>query len=60
MTALAKEKDVKRERALEQARALHKIISKRMSDAGISVKSIKKDVSRARLDVRRSNYSGSH
>ncbi|MCL6479839.1 MAG: hypothetical protein K6T65_15820 [Peptococcaceae bacterium] len=60
MTALAKKKDITREQALEQARALHKSISKRMSGAGLSAKSIKKDVLKARLDVRRSNYSGGH
>jgi len=47
-----------RRQKLEQARMLHKSISKKMSIAGITRQEIKEDVCKARAYVRKTSYIG--
>lgn len=49
---LAKKKSPTRGQALEEARALHQSIAKRMSAAGFTHEKVKKDVSRVRINAR--------
>lgn len=58
MPATAKSKTVTRQQALDEARVLHETIAKKMAAAGITHKTIKRDVCRACSNVRRSDRSG--
>ena len=55
MPALPKEKAPTRDQILQRIKTIHGSISTRMIAAGINEKTIKRDVSRVRLDVRKTN-----